>query len=137
MRLTLCLVIVLSVAAPVAATDHLELTIASDIAGAAVYIGGVPQKTPTPMVMSLDVPDGFFEDRGACITTAPVVVRWVSGAEASLPGVEFCSRVGKEQILTFSRPVGWQGRETDSQFALKLQLMSPEQKEATIAAYLA
>jgi len=89
------------------------------------------------MALSLDVPDGFFEAAGACITTAPVVVRWVSGAEASLPGVEFCSRVGKEQILTFNRPLGWAGRETDAQFALKLQPMSLEQKQAATAASFA
>jgi hypothetical protein len=110
----------LGVAAPVVAADA-WVTIASDPPGASIYWmspGPIdPHELafgPAPQRIKVDVP------KGGCVDTHALRVRWVSGVEASLPTVRVCQRGQSREPLTFIRPSGVPGLETDARYALDL-----------------
>lgn len=106
--------------APKAFADTVTLYIYSDPPGATVYMNEAKQYVGyAPAWVKYDkLPRGFIK-RGDCQKTQPLLVRWVSGAEATLEPT-ICGSGGKKQQLTFVRPSETPGRELDAQFAAEI-----------------
>ena len=111
---TLIAALALSTIAVSAQTGQsIALTIDSDIRGAAVYLGDVAQERPTPLTVSLTA-------RANCTDQPKISVKWISGAEASVPALRLCVEDGAEQKVTFNHPSGTPWRDADELFARKV-----------------
>lgn len=60
----------------------------------------------------------------------PAMVRWASGAEASIEQLQACGNIGYVQQFIFLRPKEIPGRELDVQFSLELQQIAVQQAMA-------
>lgn len=69
-----------------------------------------------PVTLQWKVPNKWKE----CFTTEAVKVRWISGVEASVTGLNVCPQTGKNQQFVFQRPVDAPGVELDVQYAVAL-----------------
>ena len=74
-------------------------------------------------------PDAHFK-QGGCMVLQPAMVRWASGAEASIEQLRACGATGYNQQFVFHRPTGIPGRELDVQFSLQLQQIAVMQAQA-------
>lgn len=113
----------------------LRVTYHSEPEGALLYEGGTLWGV-TPMTLKYQMPSTFTR-QGDCLTLRPSTVRWASGAEASIPGLQVCPQQGREQQFVFARPTGLPGRELDVQVAIQSlqnqltqQLVAAEQDAA-------
>lgn len=97
-----------------------KVTFQSDPPGATLYSEDIPGTLKlwgyAPLILKFQVPRNWKD----CIHTNPMRVRWLSGAEAAVSGIELCPQVGKNQQFTFMRPAGIPGAEIDGQFAIQL-----------------
>src|SRR5437868_6610762 len=100
----------------------IKVNFLTDIDGAQLYQDDVFMGT-TPRQLKYRLAEG-------CTNVKPVVVRWASGAEASVEGLRVCTDTGKLQHFTFNRPTGYPGREIDAQFALQLAMVAEQRAEA-------
>jgi len=121
----------LCLAAPVAAAD-VWVTIASDPAGASIFWtspGPVdPHELafgPTPQRIKVEL------GRQPCVDTHAIRVRWVSGVEATLPTVRVCKAGAHKEPLTFIRPSGVPGLDTDARYALDLARFDQAERAIT------
>ena len=98
----------------------LTVTYYSDPAGATLYANQSQQSFGyAPTKLKYKVSKGFSSG-SECMTLQPVMVRWASGAEASISTITACPQNGGNQQFTLVRPTGVEGRELDVQFALQL-----------------
>jgi len=109
----------LCLASPAVAAD-VWVTIASDPAGASIFWTSPGPVDPhelafgaTPQRIKVEL------GRQPCVDTHAIRVRWVSGVEATLPTVRVC-KGARQEPLTFIRPSGVAGLETDARYALDL-----------------
>lgn len=114
----LALLFTLTVATSAHAAD-VKVTFQSDPPGATLYT--VLNDTPrlwgyAPIVMKWGVPKKWT----TCLQTEPILVRWLSGAEARIDTLRLCPQVGKNQQFSFIRPTGVPGVEIDGQFAVQI-----------------
>ena len=115
--------------AQAAFADKVRVFIYSDPAGATVYANQSKQLIGyAPVYLDYEFARDFFK-RGRCEVVAPIAVRWASGAEAAVEGVQVCGAAGKNQQLTFVRPPEIPGRETDAFFALQLEQLLAQRLE--------
>src|SRR5262245_8137568 len=119
----LCGLVTLALAAPVAAAaqDVALLSIDSDIREATVYVAGVAQER-TPFMLSIPTPAGLWKSARNCVNSAPISVKWVSGAEASVPSIQLCSENGTQQHIVFNRPDEFPDWGVDTRWAAQLDL---------------
>ena len=108
-------------------TVDIKVNFLTDIEGAKLYQDDVFMGT-TPTQLKYRLAEG-------CPNVKPVVVRWASGAEASVEGLRVCTNTGKVQQFTFNRPIGYPGREFDAQFALQLAMLAEQRAEARARAW--
>lgn len=66
------------------------------------------------------------------VQTAPIYAKWVSGAEASTPGVKMALSTGNYQSYSLNRP-NVKGYAQDAQFGLQVQTMQAQQAQARAA----
>ncbi len=71
----------------------------------------------TPITLEYNASEDF--KKGGCMMLRPPMVRWASGAEASVQSLQACASTGYEQGFVFLRPTGLPGRELDVQFSLE------------------
>jgi hypothetical protein len=115
-----CSVAVLSARGP----RSLSVTYFSDPAGATIYANNQQQTFGyAPVKLKYKVSKGFSSGND-CMQLQPVMVRWASGAEASVSMLRVCPQQGGNQQFTLVRPTGVAGRELDVQFALQLQQLA-------------
>jgi hypothetical protein len=108
-----------SIAVFAAGPRSLAITYYSDPAGATLYEGG-KNHGRTPVTLKYKVTKNFKAGK-ECMTLTPLMVRWVSGAEASMPsGFLACPHNGGKQQFTFARP-NVPNRELDVQFMMQLE----------------
>lgn len=134
MRNMLAVMLLLS-AATVEAAD-VKVALRSDPPGAMVYTGPLPAGSDqvkawgyAPLVLKWAVPRRW----NSCLQTEPIRVRWLSGAEATIPSLQLCPQTGKNQQFTFMRPTGVPGVEIDGQFAVQLLQQAPAAPAAVYA----
>lgn len=111
-----------------ACSRSLVITYQSDPPGAMLYEGG-RQWGYTPFALKYE-PDAAFSS-GGCMTLQPSMVRWASGAEASIPSLSACATTGKNQAFVFLRPNGVPGRDLDAQFYAQMQQVAAQQQMAS------
>jgi len=111
------LVLALFVAIPLGGcAQTIRVTYYSDPPGASVYANDNQQPFGyTPVTLTYKP-----SESGNCKTYQPVLVRWVSGASASVEP-RICLAQGPNQFLTFVRPSQVPGQSFDAQFALEIQ----------------
>lgn len=115
MTQTLLVAVVLLLSTPVFAAET-WVTIASDPPGASIYwidrsetvlaFGEAPQRIQVR-----------WRNKGPCTDTKALRVRWVSGAEASLPTLHVCKTTPGKTPVLFIRPSGIPGLEQDARYA--------------------
>lgn len=117
MKLLTALVAGLSVSLSAAAPPQtkIEVTYHSDPPGASVYENGRYWGV-APLKLKYALPGKFKE----CTTLNPVMVRWVSGAEASIDDLKACPENGKKLQFSFLRPTGIPGADIDARYAADL-----------------
>lgn len=124
-----CSVAILSARGP----RGLTITYHSDPAGATLYANENQQTFGyAPVKLKYKVTKGFSSGK-ECMTIQPVMVRWASGAEASVSTITACPQQGGNQQFTLVRPTGVEGRELDVQFALQLQQIALLRQQARAA----
>jgi hypothetical protein len=111
MKAALLVILALSIPVTLSARTHkIKLDIHSNPEGAQVMQGEA--WTPigvTPLTLTYEIAD-------ACGPTQQIALRWASGATAStIP--QLCTSTGKQQYVTFERPVGISGLDVDLQVA--------------------
>jgi hypothetical protein len=65
-----------------------------------------------------------------CQTLKPMLMRWLSGAEASVSSLVACSQSGRNQQFSFMRPTGVPGVEVDVTYAVELERMKQQRAQA-------
>ena len=112
-RLTFAIASIVVFSSP-AFADKVKLTILSDPAGATVYANQWTHEEYgyAPVTLQYEVGRDFFK-QNRCVTTHPIKLRWVSGAEATV-SPRICGGGGKSQTFVFVRPVEGPGRELDA-----------------------
>jgi hypothetical protein len=127
---TLLRVLCLLIPSEVLAKD-LTITFYSDPPGATVYANESKQVMGyAPVVLKYKVTKAFA--KGGCDTLTPIMVRWVSGAEASVSALKACGDKGFRQQFNFVRPDGVPGRDLDVQFAIALQQGAAQRAPAAV-----
>ena len=112
-----------------ASADTLNVTVASDPAGATLFANNSSQLMGyTPFTLKYELPKGFFK-QGQCTTVQGLMVRWASGAEAAISWLSVCPQNGKRQQFVFVRP-DVPGREVDAGFALRLEELALARESA-------
>jgi hypothetical protein len=107
-----------------------RVTYHSDPPGATLYQDGQPiGKTPT--TLTYQATPAFKS--GGCQQLRGTLVRWVSGAEASISSLNVCASTGWGQQYTFTRP-SVPGLDVDANFALQLQRNAILRDQANSAA---
>jgi hypothetical protein len=106
----------------------LQITYQSDPPGAMFYENG-RQWGYTPFTLQYTPDQNFVQ--GRCMLLRPSMVRWASGAEASMQQLQACGSTGYSQQFVFVRP-NIPGRELDTQFYLQLRA---QQQEAALALF--
>lgn len=100
--------------------SDVKVTILSIPAGATVFTtqpdGTEKAWGGSPVRLKWQLPKRWTE----CFTTESVKVRWISGVEASVAGVEVCPRNGTNQDFLFQRPNDLPRIELDVQYAIAL-----------------
>lgn len=108
----------------------LRVTYHSDPEGAMLYANQNQQLFGyTPVTLHYKPPQSFLQGR-SCWNLQPSMVRWGTGAEASVTGLTVCPQNGLSQQFVFARPTDFPGREIDAQFALQLQQNAALAKQA-------
>ncbi|MEX2126177.1 MAG: hypothetical protein WD795_19960, partial [Woeseia sp.] len=79
----------------------------------------------TPMTLQYPQTPSFKQ--GDCMVLQPAMVRWASGAEASIQQLQACGTTGYVQQFVFIRPKEIPGRELNIQFSLELQQLAVQQ----------
>ena len=97
---------------------NITVTFYSDPPGARLYSGSRYMGV-TPLSLAYATQPTFLQ--GGCQNNEHLMVRWGSGAEASLPALSLCSNIGYYQQISFIRPTGVPGRELDMQFAIEIE----------------
>jgi hypothetical protein len=117
---------------------NLHITFHSDPAGATLYANTGNQLFGYAPARLKYVPEKQFRDGTGCMRLQGAMVRWASGAEVSIGGLEVCPQNGGEQQFVFTRPGDVPGREIDVMFALEQQrfaVLSEQARAAQRAAY--
>lgn len=131
--IAMVLLAVYAVTLAAAGPRSLTVTYYSDPAGATLYANQNQQSFGyAPAKLKYKVSKGF-RDGKECMTLQPVMVRWASGAEASVSTITACPQNGGNQQFTLVRPTGVEGRELDVQFALQLQELALVREQARAA----
>jgi hypothetical protein len=130
MRLARLGVVSLVLAMPaVASANDVKVTVKSFPEGATVFTvqpNGMERPWGgSPVRLKWQLPRKWTQ----CIMTESVKVKWVSGVEATVSGLEVCPQNGKNQEYTFQRPKDAPGVEVDVQYAIAVM-----QSAATAAA---
>ena len=113
----------------IVSADSLKLVVVTDPAGATLYANDSGQLMGyAPFELKYELPRGFFKD-GRCTTLQGLKVRWASGAEASINGLQACAQSGKRQQFVFVRP-DVPGRAIDAEFALRLEELALARESA-------
>src|SRR5262245_7888519 len=98
----------------------LTVTYHSDPEGATLYANENQARFGyTPLTLRYKPSADFLQGR-TCDTVQGAMVRWSSGAEASVPSLELCPQNGRHQQFTFVRP-NVAGRTEDVAFGLELR----------------
>jgi hypothetical protein len=112
----------------------LKVTYHSDPEGAMLYVNESRQLFGyTPVLTNVQPSEAFLRGT-ACMSIQGSLVRWASGAEASISTLNACPQAGLNQQFVFVRPTGIPGREIDAQFAMALQQQAAAQEQGTPAA---
>jgi hypothetical protein len=82
-----------------------------------------------PIRLQYKPPQSFLSG-AACWDVQPSMVRWATGAEASITSLRVCPQYGLNQQFVFVRPTGLPGREVDAQIAMQLQQNAALQQQA-------
>lgn len=111
----------------------LKVTYHSDPEGAMLYANEGRQLIGYAPVTLQYKPSEMYLSGQGCMSLQGSLVRWASGAEASIPTVNACPQVGLNAQFVFVRPTGIPGREIDAQFALAVQQQAIAQQQGTPA----
>jgi len=121
------LAVSLSIPTSAARTRKITLDIHATPEGAQVLSGDVPRVMGvTPLALVYEIP-------GDCGQTQAVKVHWASGAEASVAAIALCSKTGKHQTFTFTRPADSANLELDLQVAYQQAMLAQLQALARAA----
>lgn len=119
-----------------AEANDVKLTLKSLPEGATVFTilpdGSEKMWGTAPVRLKWQVPRRWAE----CITTESIKVRWISGVEATVSGVDLCPRVGKNQEFVFQRPAEAPGVELDVQYAIALMRSAATAAAARARSYV-
>lgn len=97
--------VALCVSAHEAYADKVRLVIATDPAGATVYVDAAKRLIGyAPAWIEYEMGRNFFKE-GRCGAIQPIAVRWASGVEAQIDAGQLCAADGETQQLTFQRPI--------------------------------
>src|SRR6185503_16863093 len=110
-----------------ACSRSLTVTYQSDPPGALLYEGG-KQWGYAPFALRYEPSAEFL--KGGCMLLQPSMVRWASGAGASIPALTACASNGKKQQFVFLRPAEIPGRDLDAQFYVQMQSVAAQQQMA-------
>lgn len=110
-----------------ACSRSLTVTYQSDPPGALLYEGG-KQWGYAPFALRYEPSAEFL--KGGCMVLRPSMVRWASGAEASIPSLSVCASNGKKQQFVFLRPNEIPGRDLDAMFYAQMQQVAAQQQIA-------
>src|SRR5581483_5283516 len=105
-------------AAPAAAAD-LKIHIQSNPPGALVFFTDRAGIEHSSGLAPAEVRYILVSEDHGCRDTNPIRVRWVSGAEASIPSLHLCRKDLTKAPYVFVRPANATNLEADMQFAVE------------------
>ena len=135
-RLARLLALVVALGCIGACAPTVYVMYASDPEGAALYVNRTKQLVGyTPFTVKYRPSSAFFKGT-TCFMAQPSEVRWVSGAYASVAGLNICPQNGPRQQFVFQRP-DVPNRELDGEFAVQLAQAQAAQAAAVGADWAA